>query len=439
MKRYMRKSLIIILFIILFTIFGAASANAENASYYLAIAFKNSPLLKSQMHRSDAAREFYLKESFFSRNPLFSASYSNVPISQWPALDKHPMSGISIGIAQYLATPWEAHYRKSAVYQAFLSEKESVEDARNMLALQVQSTYHHIFFLQRKKIILEKNLLTLNDILRVAESMVMVNRMSSTHLLKLRADRATLSTTIIEVEGAIAGAQSEMDKLCGKTLAWNIPAEEVNGWMQQKVPDTPADFNYTQHPHYRKMKILYEAQKATHQLEKAKLSPGVTLGFEYRIREEIPMRDDGEDFISFKASTPLPLFYPLTDRHRINAAADKERELKELLRKVQIELTTRWSGEKRNYLKLKDALSKFQNEVLPGYLAAYKGQLASLSAGNVNLLDVLDAYRRYLGASMDEARLHRDLMISALRLNYLLHHYPGRITHKKGERTDEKK
>jgi len=434
MKRYMRKSLIIILF----TIFGATSASTENASHYLAIAFKNSPLLKSQIHRSEAARESYLKESVFSRNPELSASYSNVPVSQWPALDKQPMCGISIGIAQYLATPWEAHYRKSAFYQASLSEKESLDEARNMLALQVQSTYHHIFFLHRKKIILKKSLSTLNDILRVAESMVMVNRMSSTQLLKLRADRATLSTTIIEVEGAIAGAQSEMEKLCGKTLAWNIPAEEVNGWMKQEITEIPADFNYTHHPHYRKMKILYEAQKATHQLEKAKLSPGVTLGFEYRIRQEIPMRDEGEDFISFKASTPLPLFYPLTDRHRINAAADKERELKELLRKVQIELTTRWSGEKRNYLKLKDALSKFQTEVLPGYLAAYKGQLASLSAGNVNLLDVLDAYRRYLGASLDEARLHRDLMISVLRLNYLLHHYPGRSTHKKGERTDEK-
>ncbi|MFW5770113.1 MAG: hypothetical protein ACOCX9_01630 [Spirochaetota bacterium] len=40
-------------------------------------------------------------------------------------------------------------------------------------------------------------------------------------------------------------------------------------------------------PVYRKLKALYDAQKAAQSFEKANLAPGVTVGFDYRIRQEV--------------------------------------------------------------------------------------------------------------------------------------------------------
>ena len=79
---------------------------AQSIEELLDIAFNNSPILKSQYHRMNAAKESYKKESIFKNNPVLSFSYSNVPLSDWPSLNKHAMSGFSIGISQYIATPW---------------------------------------------------------------------------------------------------------------------------------------------------------------------------------------------------------------------------------------------------------------------------------------------------------------------------------------------
>ena len=163
---------------------------------------------------------------------------------------------------------------------------------------------------------------------------------------------------------------------------------------------------------------------ANKNLKIAQLSPGVTIGFEYRIRQRIENKDEGEDFISIKASTPIPLFYPLTDRHKINKAEAKSNASKAMVQEIFIDLNSQWKGETANQKMLSRAFYKHRTEVLPGYLGAYKAQMGSLAGGRLSLLQVLDTYRMYLNASIEEGRLYRDLQISRLKLNYLRYHHP---------------
>lgn len=420
----MKKIAIIVLMIYL----AISPALSQNAEFFLNKAFEHSPVLKSKTYGAKAASESYKQESIFQQNPVFSLGYSNVPISEWPALDKHAMSGISLGVSQYIATPWEDYYRTQKKYQQYLSEKESLHETKNLLAFQVQSAFQTISFLYKKKQILGKNRDVLKDILRLAESLVSVNKMSSAHLLKLRADISVLENRIIEVDGALSKAKAIMEKLCGTIINWETAIDSnSNKWIDMEFAQTrPSGFSYKNHPVYKKVYAVYEAGKANRKLSTAQLAPGVTVGFEYRIRQEIPMKDDGEDFISFKVSTPIPLYYPIKDRHKINAAAEKEQGQKEILRSVVLDLESKWKGESDNHNKIMSAFINFEKAVLPGYWAAYQAQFGSLAAGTVNLLDVLDSYRLYLKASLEDARLYRDLMISKLKLNYLLYVFPGK-------------
>ena len=393
----------------------------------LDIAFNNSPILKSQYHRMNAAKESYKKESIFKNNPVLSFSYSNVPLSDWPSLNKHAMSGFSIGISQYIATPWEDTSRKMALYNKYLSDKEALGEAKNLLAFQIQSTYHNIFFLHKKREILNKNRKVFQDISKLAEALVSVNKMNSSQLLKLKADIFIINNKIIELDGEISNSQTSMEKLCGLTIDWNITDESKNRWIDtENAKDIPIKFNVKEHPLYKKIFAQYKSQVAVFQLEKAKLNPGITLGLDYRIRQEIPGKSEGDDFISLKASSPIPLFYACKDRHSIKAAEEKENESREVLRTIEIDLKSKWKGASIIHSKLLISFLSYEREVLPGYWSAYLAQLASLSAGTLNLLDVLDTYRLYLNASLEHARIYRDLMISKLKLNYLLNNFLGK-------------
>ncbi len=419
MKKYLALPLILSM--------TAISLQAQSIEYFLETAFRDSPVLKQQKHREKAFYNSYKKESILNRNPVLSFAYLNVPVAEWPALNSHAMSGISIGVSQYVATPWEDTYRKEKQYKSYLSEKEAMEEARNLLAFQVQSLYHSIMFLSKKEEILNKNKDVLKNILKIAESLVSVNKMNSSHLLKLKADIAVLSNKITELRGAIYIEQARMEKLCGRKIKWSLTGELIDKWINKNDVSEIADkFIVKDHPLYKKIKALLDSREASHNLEIARTIPGATLGLEYRVRQEIPGKDTGDDFISFRASTPLPLYYAFKDRHSINSEKEKENELKEMLRSIEIDLLSKWEGTSKKYDLLKKAFSSFENEVLPGYWSAYEAQIGALSSGTVTLLDVLDAYRLYLSASLENARIYRDLMIDRLKLNYLLHKYPAK-------------
>ncbi len=94
------------------------------------------------------------------------------------------------------------------MYRKYLSRRESLAEAYNLVALQVQNTYHQLHFLMRKRDLLIENRNVMKNILRTAESLVAVNRMNSSQLLKIRADISDIDNDVLETEGNIATARS---------------------------------------------------------------------------------------------------------------------------------------------------------------------------------------------------------------------------------------
>ncbi|MCP4135148.1 MAG: TolC family protein [bacterium] len=413
-------------FLLIILLIPGKELMAGGVEYFLDEAFKNSPMLKSQAHKTKASEESYYKESIFKKNPVFMFGYMNMPVSS-PSMGNHAMSNITFGVSQFIAIPWESSNRKKTFYHKHLSEKEALNESRNMLAFQVQRLYHSLMFLYKKKEIILKNKTVLINISKTAESLVSVNKMNSSHLLKLKADISIINNKITEVDGEILALQAKMESLCGSKLVWNISAVDSKNWINAgSAMVSPSGFLAKEHPLYKKMLELYNAGKAAHELEKAKLFPGVNLGFNYSVRQEISGKDSGEDFLSFKVSTPLPLFYPLKENHSISAAEEKKKSLQEMLRNINISLSGEWEGSGNMLKKQQESFAAFNKEILPGYMAAYQAQLSSLAAGSVSLLDVLDTYRLFLKASLNEAILYKKLMITRLKLQYLLYSYPGK-------------
>ena len=168
------------------------------------------------------------------------------------------------------------------------------------------------------------------------------------------------------------------------------------------------------------MYSLYKVKALSKQLVKSKLFPGVTIGMEYRYRQEIPGSDKGEDFISLRASTPIPIFYNTKEKRLIKASTFKIKELKAMVNKIAKDLQSDYKGERKNYSKLLQVFKNYNTLILPSYNAVYQSQMASLATGTVRLIDVLDSYQTFLKATLERAAIFRDLMISRQKLLYLL-------------------
>ncbi|MFC1671262.1 TolC family protein, partial [Spirochaetota bacterium] len=252
----MKKNIIIIIL----TVFVFETANTQPVKYFVVKALKNSPMVKAQSYKVLSSKYKYRSESILQKNPVFSFNYQNVPLVEWPTLNSHAMSGIVLGLSQYIASPFESYYRKKVAQKIYLSDVESLNEVRNNLAFQVQSTYHKLQFLHEKKKILRDNLLVLKDILKIAESLVSVNKMSSSNLLKIRADSSILKNKIIEVEGDIISMRSTMEKLCGLAVDWSNFEKGNSKWIdKKKARVVPRGFHFKNHPIYKKVLSIYSS------------------------------------------------------------------------------------------------------------------------------------------------------------------------------------
>jgi len=416
------------LFLLLFTpVFCLVSSNAlsNTTDELIRIALENNPALKGAVHQSKAAESSYRKQSILPKNPVFSFSYSNIPVTEFPSLTEHAMSGISIGLSQYIASPFESSARKKLFKNRYMAKQEIIREAKNGLALQIRLTHAALIFIGTKKQILNKNKETLGTISKVAESLVAVNRMNATQLLKIRAEIYDLGISLKEVSGILEKEKQKLEKLCGIPLAEKLLHNTTDDEQLQTIDLEKSDnFTPKTHPLYKKYEMLLKATQAAYGMEKAKTVPGITIGLDYRIRQKITGKDAGEDFISLKASVPLPLYYPLKERHAIRAEKQKLLAAEKELQNISLQLSTAWKGELKNFILLSKSFSEYQNQILPMYFSVYQSQISILPAGSTTIIDVLDSYRLYLKASLRKARLRRDVTFSRAKLMYLLYRFP---------------
>ena len=392
---------------------------AQELKFFKELAFEHSPLLKKQTYQITFSREKYLAKSLFTENPMLSLSYQNIPASSWPSFGRHVMSGISITLSQKLAFPWVDHYRKDVFRQKYLSEKEKLLDTKKSLILSIDSLFHTLHFFYQLEAIYKEIKETLHGIVNVARSLVAVNKMNSAQLLRIDADIAILENQILQTRAAIAKAQAEMENLCGVKITWN--RNNPQNWLtRSREVKIPKNFQMDAHPLYKNALSRLQSKRSQTVLEKANLFPGITLSAGYTIRQEIQDRDLGEDFISLKASIPLPFYYPLKEAHVISAQEANSKFAFEEMKQVRLMLQTSWSGESMRSQDLLKAYASFETEVLPKYKASYQANLGALPSGEITLLNVLDSYRKYLDVLIKQAELFKELVLSLAKLRYLV-------------------
>ena len=428
LKNFRLKTVLIILLVFIFVRgIEILPVSAQPLSYYLNLARKHSPVLKAATFAAQANQNQSWAQSIFPANPELTLSHQNIPINTWPSTNKSAMSGISVGLSQAVGFPWESYWRKKYSRLQYSASKEQVEWVKRNLALQISLLYQKIYFQAYKIQIQKERKEALVKILQLARSLVSVNKMNSSQLLKLQADLLAADNQILILKSDLQQWQHKMQALTGKQIAWQLDTKQIKIWLQKKPwlkkELTLAVFNWQEHPIFRLALLQEKKQKTNFSLQKAKLIPLVKLAANYTIRQEISNASTGEDFFSIKATIPIPLYYSFKDRYQIKAKEKLWLSSRQQSINSKIQLLSSWNSEKQTFQKLLKAFQLYQNQILSNYKAVYQSQLASLPSGTISLIDVLDSYQKYLKAMDYSAYLYTQLRNSYYRLQFLL--YPA--------------
>ncbi|MES0489453.1 MAG: TolC family protein [Leptospirales bacterium] len=406
---------------------------------YIESALYSNPTIIGASESRNRYKNLYEKEKALPDNPVFSASYQNVPLNTFPALDQSQMSSVTLSLSQKIPTMGEAKYRNQMAYWSYIGEFYQYWEIRNRIVLKVKLLYHDLHFLYQKKNILRQSETALLNIVSVARAMVSVNKMNSSHLLKLEADLSVLKNKLLELEAQIVSAGAKLEELTGlKRPVYKHRTNQTSVWMRSAdLVELPKGFNYRNHPLYLGMEAALLREDAVTGHAKSKALPGVTVTASYSVRSEIQGVSPGDDFISFKVSTPIPLYYAAKEKKDVKASQNQREVIRNKKNEIELALINGWKGESEKAKHLLAAYKGYQQDVIPRYFASYNALLGSLSAGTVTLLDVLDSYRLYLASVISQAELFRNLRYSTSIMEYYLAVAPQRDTkHDPKNKTD---
>lgn len=393
-------------------------------SFFTERALTKNPNLRAQKSAAIAAEKSFKSESIFPSNPTLQVALMNAPVRDFPGLNKDPLTGITVGLSQTIAFPWEASPRKAAAEERFFSEKQNTLEMKIQLAYQTLAAYNQLQFSYHKKFILENNARALEKIATSAKGLVAVGKMNAAQLMRLHAELELLKSQKKESDAEIAEARAALEVFCGEEIDWQTEAKYDGSWIKSELETfTLPDFDFHKHPLYKKAYHIWQAEKGNESLARGKLFPDITFGVNYMFRKGQGTMP-GEDMVSFMASTPLPAYYPLKETHSIDAASQRVKSAEESLQATRVTLIAGYKAELEKYRQLTEVFHNFRKHVSPSYLTAYKSMSGTLASGNVSFLDVLDVYRSYLASSHEEGRILRELANSRLKLDYYLSRLP---------------
>jgi outer membrane protein TolC len=344
-------------------------------------------------------------------DPSVSLGLINLPKNSL-SFGETPMSGINIGVTQKLPWPGKLSNRKKLAannYQIAQSQTDYIKTAviksttdsyitYSYWSLSIPPIQEFLELLEKTKSITEvryengEN--SIQDILNIS---TLQSR------LKVRLLEAKQNRDIALVWLRNVTYDSSLSENLAPTLG------EVNSVKN-------ADVTFHGNPLLKQSELSVEKSKINKSLEKSSYYPDITLGIDYRIREQVPGDPvRGQDFLSFKVGFTLPLWFHKSQRNKNEAARTMIHTSQEQMHSLVNNLTARMNEEKSNINTLIQSISEYDNSILPESRALVDAAQIAYEVGQIDFVAYLNAQKNLFEIKLERLNLLKQYHLSRAR------------------------
>lgn len=393
---------------------------AETTDYYLKLALDNNARLNAERQLTAAAESDHRRESTFTDNPELMVGMMNVPVNTFPALNRDGMTNFSVGISQRIALPWESHYRKTAAELRAATSGINLEIQKTALRFEVLEKLNAVKFYEERG----KNLADAKKLVTATMRVLSVPRKDARNtagqILEARAALATVENEILNNGYELEKAWIDLEALCGQALLRSGDEPVFADWQNLPAQTALTDRETLRATFlYRKAESEVRAQQAMLSLSRSSLFPEVKVSAAYMFRQTVPGMSQGEDMVSLSASTPMPLFYPLKNKHEIEGQDRRLKAAEQMLSETERQLIAQIAAENAKLKALIASVNNYAHAILPAHISAHRSHLANINLMGGSAAEALIAYRMYLTAGEERLKQIREAHTAIHRLEYL--------------------
>jgi outer membrane protein TolC len=304
-----RRTLSLLLFCFLYVAKVAPAEEArpaENLSQLVNTAIANNPELKS----SDARWQMFRNRISQARtldDPMLMLKIQNGIVTDPFNFHKDPMTQKVIGISQQVPFWGKRDLKGEVAAQEAESYKWQVEERKLELRRMVAEAYYQIYFTDKSREIVDKNIKILDDFITLAETKYSVGQGSQQDVFKARVDRSKMLDMEITLEGQRKSLQAGLNALLyrpAETPVGTIPDFEIRPVALS--PDHLRGHAFDNRPVLKSLNALIEKGRAGHRLAEKEFYPDFNVSFEYMQRDRVG-EDAGDDMYSLGVTFNLPV------------------------------------------------------------------------------------------------------------------------------------
>ncbi|RII24964.1 MAG: TolC family protein [Geobacter sp.] len=305
----MRVGLFVISSALLLNTGFARAADAlppENLSNLVASALANNPELKSSDARWQMFRNRIIRSRSFD-DPMLMLKIQNGLINDPLNFHKDSMTQKVIGISQQIPFWGKRGLKGEVAEREAESYKWQVEERKLELKRMVAETYYQLYFTDKSREIVDKNIKILDDFVTIAESKYSVGQGTQQDVFKAQVERSKILDMRITLEQQRKSLQSSLNALLFRpadTPVGTIPDFDIPPLALSR--DDLRGRARENRPLLKSLNALIEKGKAVHKLAEKEYYPDFNVAFEYMQRDRSGM-DPGDDMYSLGVTFNLPL------------------------------------------------------------------------------------------------------------------------------------
>jgi len=370
-----------VLIVLLFSAFGVSDSYADNPALdgLIKTALENNPDIKAAVYERSAA-EFKAGSAGSLPDPQFSVSAVNLPRTSL-SLDETPMSGVVLGVSQMIPWPSKLSNKKGLANLQTDMKDVGITSNRNLVVRLVRHYYYEYSYWVGAEHILDSNITLLQAMGDVAETRYSNGIGSIQDVLRVRTATSRLDNKRIKMEQMQQSALLQLARLTDNTDLLNNPPES---YLDNNI-DTSLQADSIQNPQLQMAALQVSAADKKLSLAGAQYWPDLMVGFNYRIRKEVPMDPvQGEDFLSASIGFTLPLWFFSKQKNQTRAARQDLMASRERENSLSLQIDRMINDARNDLGAVRKQIARYENQIIPRADAAYQAAQVAYENGEVD-------------------------------------------------------
>lgn len=279
---------------------------AESLSWFVQTALVNNPELKSSDARWQMFRNRIAQARTFE-DPMLTLKIQNGIFTDPFNFRKDTMTQKVIGISQQLPFWGKRDLKGEVAAKEAESYKWQVEERKLELRRMVAETYYQLYFTDKSREIVDRNIKILDDFITLAETKYSVGQGAQQDVFKAQVERSKMFDMQITLEQQRISLQASLNALLYRsadTPVGAIPDFDIKplGLYPQDLRTVAAE----NRPLLKSLTALIDKGKAGHKLAEKEFYPDFNVSFEYMQRERFE-GSSGDDMYSLGGTFNLPV------------------------------------------------------------------------------------------------------------------------------------